>query len=705
MVYRSYRDRRFFVLLLLGLLPGWGLAKGWQQERVLGGAGFQHAGTVSEIVPLPDGKRVLTAADDGSARMWDLESGKELMRYVRKDSDTFWGVRALPGGAQILTAGSGGFATRWDLATGKKLMSYEHSGTVYRLALRPGGKEFVAVDNSNFAVLWDVETGKKLQTFKGHTDSVYSAVFISGGERLLTGGSDGKLKLWNVETGKCEKTLKENFEEIYTIALSPDEKRIVLCSDDERVCVYEAETLKLVWSEKDSGEMSVVTWSPDGTRVAAANNDEKLFVWDAETGEELKKISLPGNSHRGVSFSVDGKELFSGCDGVLCRYSVASGKRVVPTMGLPVLDGGIEEIALTSDGGLALAQGDGATVQAWETKTGKTAQRFDAPDDSSSMALSPDGELLALGGSGGSVALVEVETGNQVRMLVCENGGGGRGGNVFRGGAGSLAFDDAGERLVASSSGPQGVLWDVKTGKQLQVFSGHEDSINDIAFASGDETVITVSDDKTVRMWDVRTGNEVDKMELKDEAAELVVSLEGGRSFLINDSDEKIYGFLSSPKEEVRTLDRATVSALVEELGADKFAERQAASEKLIQQGSAVLTILDALKPDDPEVVFRLREIRSEIRKGDIGGDLKLLHSCDESIEAMATHGKGVHWAAVVGEGASARVVIGVVEEGALKVVEDITDGHGPEEVIFSLDGQTLLAGNGDGTVSVFRME
>jgi WD40 repeat protein len=113
-----------------------------QRERaVLGG----HTARVNSAVFAPDGERILTASEDGTARLWDRD-GKPLA--------------ILPG----------------------------HTNAVLSATFADGGR-ILTTSIDDTARLWDRD-GKPLAIFKSDTGDVASAVFAPDGDRILTASDD-----------------------------------------------------------------------------------------------------------------------------------------------------------------------------------------------------------------------------------------------------------------------------------------------------------------------------------------------------------------------------------------------------------------------------------------------------------------------------------------------------------------------------------
>jgi WD40 repeat protein len=78
-----------------------------------------HSGFVDSVAYSPDGRRIVSAAYDGSAEIWDAESG----RLVRTLSRGFTSAVYSPGGRRIISGSSDGIIM-WDAESGAEIAQF-----------------------------------------------------------------------------------------------------------------------------------------------------------------------------------------------------------------------------------------------------------------------------------------------------------------------------------------------------------------------------------------------------------------------------------------------------------------------------------------------------------------------------------------------------------------------------------------------------
>jgi WD40 repeat protein len=144
----------------------------------------------------PDGKLVVSGGVDGTVRVWDLETAKEL-QCMKLDRVTVMAVAYMPNGKQVASAGSDGLIRIWEVDTGKELAKFEgHTGIVAALAVTRDGKRLVSAGHDKTVRVWDTTTGKELRCLHGHTAAVQAVAVSPDGKTILTGGEDNTARLW-----------------------------------------------------------------------------------------------------------------------------------------------------------------------------------------------------------------------------------------------------------------------------------------------------------------------------------------------------------------------------------------------------------------------------------------------------------------------------------------------------------------------------
>ena len=113
-----------------------------------------------------------------------------------------------PNGKLVVTANEDGTARVWDVASGRSLQTLEgHTGPLFGAAFSPDGKLVVTASIDKTARVWDVDTGRSLHTLTGHTGFLLGAVFCPNGKLVVTASEDGTARIWDVASGRSLRTL------------------------------------------------------------------------------------------------------------------------------------------------------------------------------------------------------------------------------------------------------------------------------------------------------------------------------------------------------------------------------------------------------------------------------------------------------------------------------------------------------------------
>ena len=95
--------------------------------------------------------------------MWEVETGR-LLFTLEGHTDTVCHAEFSADASQILTASWDGTARVWDAQTGQPRHILEHTSPVYAARFSPDGSQVITASGDKMAKVWDAHTGQELHT-------------------------------------------------------------------------------------------------------------------------------------------------------------------------------------------------------------------------------------------------------------------------------------------------------------------------------------------------------------------------------------------------------------------------------------------------------------------------------------------------------------------------------------------------------------
>jgi WD40 repeat protein/serine/threonine protein kinase len=501
----------------------------------------------------PDGARLLSCGYDNTARLWDIAAAKELQSL---DKHTFWvwSAEFSPNGKRIVTASQDGQAIVWELdpplsqggssalrppvSSLQPHYSYltsfaQHRGPIFAARFSPNSDLVATAGEDGRVLLWNPDEvprpdiGGIVRSLKVHGDQitapeqeppkfaslgshrgpVRTLAFAPDGRTLASGGQDNVIHLWDVApggaAGTATKTLRGHASHVQSVGFAPDGATLVSAGRDQQIKLWNpatyGENYALNAGGDDNAELGEAVlaagFSADGRRVITASRDRTASIWDAVAHTRLQHFQ-EGHDFLASSaaFFADGSRLATAAsDGTVRLWEVATGaetRRLDRT-------GYAAAVAVSDDGRLVVTSSSTpGEALLWDADSGqRIATLAGHGAEVKSVAFAPGSQLLATGDEGGDIRLWRHDDASNQWLLAHNLDGHSR--EIT-----SLAFVDAGRRLVSASADTTVGQWDTTTGSELRdLVLRHPEWVADMAATADGQFAVTCSDDGKLRVW------------------------------------------------------------------------------------------------------------------------------------------------------------------------------------------------------------
>jgi WD40 repeat protein/serine/threonine protein kinase len=489
---------------LKGELRTWSMTG--EPEYVLVG----HEGPINSAWFSPDGRFLASGGSDGTAKLWDMATGKEVLT-LRGHTSEVTDVCFSPDGSRLATASNDQTLKLWDVATGREIFTLRgHAARIKGVAFDPAGQCLVTTDRDGMVKIWDATKSREPQVLRGHTLGVLSLAFSPDGRVLASSGADRTLRLWQARSGAILHTLPCNPG---TVVFCPNGTELVTGSGDP--FDFERPGEVQLWSAQDGKKVRNfpghtrailnVALSRDGKHLASAsgnslrNTPGEVIVWETATARKVVVLNHLKTCVTGLAFSPDKKLLALGCmDNTLRLCDATSGTELRTLRGH---DEAVNRVCFNSAG--HLVSGDtGGSVALWDPATGIQLAAFRAHHGTiTGLSFSPDGRRLATASydyaSGkGEVKLWDALRRKEVLTLPAQV---------------AVTFSPDGHWIAAPATGSvvaatDLLVWDATPGPEVLTLHGHGGSNWAVAPSPDGRTIATGHADATVRLWNWETG-------------------------------------------------------------------------------------------------------------------------------------------------------------------------------------------------------
>jgi eukaryotic-like serine/threonine-protein kinase len=186
-----------------------------------------------------DGTRIASGGLDKTVRIWNADTGAQI-KTLRGHGDSplmadfispVASVAFSPDG-KLIASGSYDYTVKiWNADTGAEVMTMKkHSSLVSDVAFSADGKRLASASSDGTIRLCDVATGSEPLILKGHESEVFSVAFSPDGKRIVSGSKDETIRIWDAATGTEVQRLLVSGT-VWGLSFSPDGKTLAAASE------------------------------------------------------------------------------------------------------------------------------------------------------------------------------------------------------------------------------------------------------------------------------------------------------------------------------------------------------------------------------------------------------------------------------------------------------------------------------------------
>ena len=461
----------------------------WESNRSitnLNAAPFRRGGT-GVVVFSPDGNRLAVGADYGWLQVVNLRSG--AVRTI--ETQTIDGVSALAFSpdSQLLAAGfayTSGTVGLWDSDSGEPRGQLTNATAWVRaLAFTPDGRRLAAASVNGTIRIWNVAERTEEVCLRGHPAEGLALAFQADGRTLASGCGEGGVCLWDLA---ATNRISAHTSLAISHGFTPNAPR-----QNFTPGALDPKVVSRLGLAFTPDSQSFITTDPDGT----------LGVWDTRTMQQAESLPMLGSNCWGVALSPDGHWLAVGDAAGKVHIWDWKTRQLVASFVVPFeWCGGLR---FSHRGGFLLAKVRFNNL-ALSLKIWKTGGWEELPlrgirvEALTAVDCSPDDRFLALGYTDGAVTLRSVASGQDETTF-----------GKHRGAVNEVFFSPDGRGLVTTSGDGSVRLWDVATGRELAELPGHSGWVWGATFWGDSRRVATggTSARDAVILWDTVTQREL----------------------------------------------------------------------------------------------------------------------------------------------------------------------------------------------------
>jgi COMPASS component SWD3 len=265
-----------------------------------------HVDSISKILFV--NRSLISASDDGSVRIWCVETG-ELQGCLMVGAAVTT-IAASPTLNLLITGDRNGKIKMWNLADRKLIRSLPlHTGKVTGIHFSPNGKAFATTGEDGVLKMFQLQPASLRHSLQVSAAPIFSSGLLGG--RFFTASADSKLR--GIDSGKIIQESELSSPLCKAMAINMQKKWVAI--GDDRASVYcfatNGELIKS-FAAFPKDPIRSLTFLSSGNQLLVTGASPRVKIWDTATWDMVREWEV-GAGHA-TAVAVSGKLVAIGLD-------------------------------------------------------------------------------------------------------------------------------------------------------------------------------------------------------------------------------------------------------------------------------------------------------------------------------------------------------------------------------------------------------